>query len=113
MEQVEEICEYIALINQGQKVLEGKVSDVKQDNKDNLFKVEYEGSLPDNLSMLDEVNNRWKVVETTDKDIIIKVEDDTASNLILNHLLQSGVHIHSFNEILPTLNEIFIKQVEG
>ena len=43
MEQVEEICEHIVLINQGEKILEGRVEDVKQQFKENVYKINYEG----------------------------------------------------------------------
>ncbi len=107
MEQVEEICEHIVLINKGKNVLQGTVADVKNQFKDNLFKIEYTGILPEN------VLNMAKVIEKTDKSIIIKVDAETDSNQLLQRLLQQEVFIHSFNEILPSLNEIFIKKVES
>lgn len=113
MEQVEEICEHIVLINSGKKVLEGRVADVKQSFKDNVYKISYEGNLPSNLTMMDEVDKRWEIIDKKDNELVIKVEDSKDSNLILNHLIRGDVHIHSFNEILPTLNEIFIKQVNA
>lgn len=111
MEQVEEICEHIVLINQGKKVLEGRVADVKQTFKDNVYKINYEGTLPSNLTMMDEVDKRWEIIEKKEGELVVKVEESKDSNLILNHLIRGDVHIVSFNEILPTLNEIFIKQV--
>ena len=50
MEQVEEVCEQIVLINRGKNVLEGSVKDIKNQFKENLFEVKYDGTLPDNLS---------------------------------------------------------------
>ena len=46
MEQVEEICEQIVLINQGQKVLDGSMKSLKEQFKQNLFRIDYEGELP-------------------------------------------------------------------
>lgn len=111
MEQVEEICEHIVLINQGKKVLEGRVADVKQKFKDNIYKINYQGALPSNLTMMDEVDKRWEIISKKENELVIKVEESKDSNLILNQLIRGDVHINSFNEILPTLNEIFIKQV--
>ena len=111
MEQVEEVCEHIVLINQGQKILEGKVADVKNQFKDNLYKIKYTGSLPDNLQMTDAADDSYKIIGQGKKSITVQVTEESASNKLLNYLISKGVHIQSFNEILPTLNEIFIKQV--
>lgn len=107
MEQVEEACEYMVLINQGQKVLDGKVADVKNQFKENLFKINYEGTLPSDFA------EQATIISKTDKELIVKLEEDKASNQLLYKLLQQGVHVQSFNEILPSINEIFIKQVTG
>ncbi|MFK7980002.1 MAG: ABC transporter ATP-binding protein [Saprospiraceae bacterium] len=111
MEQVEEVCQHIVLINQGQKVLEGKVTDVKNRFKDNLYKIKYTGTLPDNLRMTDAADDSYKIIGQDKKSITVQVTEESASNKLLNYLISKGVHIQSFNEILPTLNEIFIKQV--
>lgn len=113
MEQVEEICEHIVLINQGQKVLEGKVADAKNKFKENLFKINFTGALPEDLKHVDESDHSYKIVRQSPQSITVQVETEDASNKLLNYLINKGVHIQSFNEILPTLNEIFIKQVEG
>lgn len=105
MEQVEEICEHIVLINKGQNVLEGKMSDIKNQFKRNLFKIEYEGELPKDLL------NHSTIIEEEDQSITIQVKQENQSNDVLRYLINKGVYIHAFNEILPTLNEIFIRQV--
>ncbi len=106
MEQVEEICKKIVLINKGRNILEGDVKSIKNEFKDNLFKIDYEGALPP------EVKERFRVVNENGHSITIQVPDERDSNQLLQYLLQKGVYIHAFNEILPTLNQIFIKQVE-
>jgi len=111
MEQVEEVCEHIVLINQGQKVLEGKVTDIKNKFKDNLYKIKYTGELPNDLQMTDAADDSYKIIEQGKKSITVQVTEESASNKLLNYLIGKGVHIQSFNEILPTLNEIFIRQV--
>jgi len=113
MEQVEEVCEHIVLINQGQKILEGKVTDVKNKYKDNLYKIKYTGALPDDLKSMDAADDSYKIVNQSKQSITVQVTEESASNKLLNYLINKGVHIQSFSEILPTLNEIFIKQVEG
>ena len=113
MEQVEEVCEHIVLINQGQKILAGKVTDVKNKYKDNLYKIKYMGSLPGDLKSMDAADDSYKIVNQSKQSITVQVTEESASNKLLNYLINKGVHIQSFSEILPTLNEIFIKQVEG
>jgi len=107
MEQVEEICERIVLVSQGKKILEGDVGDIKNDFKDNLYKIEFEGKLPK------DIDGHFKVISDTDKELIVQADEQTNSNVLLKEIMDRGFNIKSFNEILPSLNEIFIKQVEG
>jgi len=105
MEQVEEICEEILLINQGRNVLEGNVQQIRNDFKENLFRIEFRGDLPD-------LPDVYRVVERNAGHLTVKIEAGAESDKLLLLLLQKGVHISSFQEILPSLNQIFIKQVE-
>lgn len=105
MEQVEEICEHIVLISQGKNVLEGKMTDIKNRFKRNLFKIEYEGALPEDWL------SHSTIIKQEAQAITIQVAQENQSNDVLRYLINKGVYIHSFNEILPTLNEIFIRQV--
>ncbi|MFK7949295.1 MAG: ABC transporter ATP-binding protein [Saprospiraceae bacterium] len=113
MEQVEQICEKIVLINQGQNVLQGDVHDIKQQFKEHLFQINYNGELPESLALEDEANDSYRILKNENNRLTVKVEHDKASNELLNYLMRNGVYINGFNEILPSLNEIFIKQVEG
>lgn len=107
MEQVEQICENIVLINKGTSVLEGSVQEVKEQFKEHLFQLDYVGDLPadieEHIDLERENNNR----------IVVKLRDDEHANNFLKYLLSYGTTIKAFNEILPTLNEIFIKIVGG
>ncbi|MEO1515594.1 MAG: ATP-binding cassette domain-containing protein [Bacteroidota bacterium] len=107
MEQVEEICEYIVLISKGKNILHGKVADIKNQFKENLFRIEFDGTLPDSL------RPHLQIQEEGPNSVTAKMNDGFSSNELLEQLLQNKLHIRSFNEILPTLNEIFIRQVEG
>ncbi|HHH50283.1 MAG TPA: ABC transporter ATP-binding protein [Saprospiraceae bacterium] len=107
MEQVEEICERIVLINKGENILEGEVKSIKDQFKKKLFKINFAGQLPLDLS------KNLTIQSQTDNSLIIKLNEGEDSNKALGYLLASGVSIQSFNEILPTLNEIFIQQVEN
>ena len=111
MEQVEEVCEHIVLINQGKKILEGEVSAIKDQFKENLFSIKYTGELPPDINSLTDADDSFKIVAQKEGEITVKVATADASNTLLSHLMNRGVHITSFQEILPTLNEIFIKQI--
>ena len=105
MEQVEEVCEDIVLINQGRVVLNGKVNDIKETYKENIFRIGYKGSKP-SLS-----SNKYSVISQSNDDITIQMTAEMGSNELLNDLIRQGVDIDSYNEIKPTINEIFIKKV--
>ena len=105
MEQVEEVCEFMVLINQGKNVLEGSVKDVKNQYKENLFKIDFDGALPM------EAFAQTKIINQEGHSITVQLKEEDDSNALLRHLLQNNVQVHSFNEILPTLNEIFIRKV--
>lgn len=106
MEQVEQICEEIVLINKGKNVLNGKVSEVRQQFKEHLFQFEYEGQLPDDFQ------NLANLVSNEAGELVVKLNDSSDSNSFLRFLLDKNVQIKGFREILPSLNEIFIKVVQ-
>jgi ABC-2 type transport system ATP-binding protein len=107
MEQVEEICDHIALVNKGVKILDGTVKQVKQDFKENLFSI---GA--DQLPLMNGTGP-FDIVGSTDLSHVVRIKEGQTPNNVLQYLLQQGVSIYSFNEILPSLNDIFIKLVEG
>ena len=107
MEQVEEICDHIILVNKGQKILDGTVQQVKQDFKEHVFRIGA-ATLPEHMSTY-----IFELIKHTPNEVLVKLAEDTTNNQVLKHFMVHGVEIESFNEVLPTLNEIFIKLVEG
>jgi ABC-2 type transport system ATP-binding protein len=105
MEQVEEMCEHIVLINKGENVLQGRVDEIKSKYKENLFQIRYEGELPEGLDRFGEIARR------EDHTVTLRLPGESDSNDLLRHFINQGVHVHAFNEILPTINEIFIRRV--
>jgi ABC-2 type transport system ATP-binding protein len=109
MEQVEEICDHIILINKGKKILDGTVKQVKQDFKEHLFKVSFQNPLtPEHLAI-----HLFNVKKHNDNEVVLKLHEGYTNNDILQYFINKGLVIESFNEILPSLNEIFINLVEG
>ena len=109
MSSVEELCDNIMLINKGQKVLEGSVYQIKQDNKDNSFEIVLRNSkpfdLPENFSLISE-----KTDSNGEITLNIKAENDTNPNILINYLSEKGT-IVSYRELLPSMNDIFINKV--
>ena len=108
MEQVEEICDHIVLVNRGKKILDGTVKKVKQDYKENLFSVGVD-QMPSTLNG----TAPFEVVGNEDLSYVVRIHANNRPNDVLQYLMQKGVNIQSFNEILPSLNDIFIRLVEG
>ena len=105
MEQVEEMCDYIVLINRGKNVLQGDVQSIKNEYKQNLFRVETDSELPA------DINTRFQTVDHSKRTATIQLTNDNQSNELLRYLLDHNVRVTRFEEILPTFNEIFIRRV--
>jgi len=108
MEQVEEICDHIILMNKGKKILDGSVQKVKNDFKENLFKVHFANKvMPEHLAI-----HLFEVMKASEKELVIRRDPAYSNNDVLQYFISKGLAIDSFNEILPSLNDIFIKLVE-
>ena len=112
MASVEEICDEIALINHAQKILEGNIHDVKNRFKKNIYAIELSADSPDITPLL---QHPYELIEkqTTPQSTsyTVKIQDNQPANNLLKMLVDHS-NILSFNEILPTMNEIFIEQVQ-
>lgn len=109
MEQVEEICDHIVLVNLGKKILDGTVADIKQQYKEYIFAIET--THPE----LVKDNALFSIIEKEEKNpnkVLIKLSHAVASNEVLKYLIEQQVPITSYNEVLPSLNDIFIQLVE-
>ena len=106
MEQVEEICDRIVLVNKGKKILDGSVKQIKFDCKENIFRVGF-----NELPVLFE-SNVFEIVNSKDNFLNVKINEGYNPADVLQQFLINKASIISFNEILPSLNDIFIKKVE-
>lgn len=107
MEQVEQICENIVLINKGKNVLQGSVADIKEQYKEHIFKLQYQGNLPTGMG------EHVTIINEQAGQLTVQLRDVVHANNFLKYLLAHGTIVTGFNEVLPTLNEIFIKKVGG
>jgi len=113
MESVEELCDHIALIHKSNKLIEGKLTDVKKQYRTNSFEV---GILTDNVEgLMFDLTQKFTVNPATFKSLNdeLKLEiglGNYNSNDLLSILTQKGQVTH-FVEKIPTVNDIFIKTV--
>jgi ABC-2 type transport system ATP-binding protein len=107
MEQVEEICDHIVLVNMGKKILDGTVPDIKQQFKENKFHIKLHGVPPEVRS------DAFSIAEQKANSFVVKINEGYRSNDVLRYFLQQDITIEAFHEMLPSLNEIFIHLVEG
>lgn len=113
MASVEEVCDNIALINNSKKILDGKVSDIKNDYKSNTFEIVFEGNFNKFSASL---TADYQILENTQEEnknyVKVKVLNDMSPNDLLAKMLAFG-KIISFNEEVPSMHDIFIKAVNG
>ncbi len=107
MEQVEEICKHIVLVNKGKKILDGTVNDVKHEFKENLFGIQLE-AIPDTID-----SPALEMINATGKELLVRIREGYKPNDVLSYFIDRGSSVVSFREMLPSLNDIFIKLVEG
>ena len=112
MASVEELCDHIALIDNSKKILDGKVNEIRDNYKDNLYEISFRNFNGD-LSRI--LNGNYTLVKSSQIDkfqkAVIKIKKQTGSNELIS-LLLPHMEILSLNEILPTMNDIFISSVE-
>ncbi len=111
MESVEELCTHIALINRSKKILEGSVKDIRRQYKSNVFEINYVGN------KIGFANALWTGFELIDlkedeeySSARVKMLDGHTPNDLLTALLPN-VQILGFHEVIPSMNDIFIKKV--
>lgn len=107
MGEVEEICDQIVLINKGKKILDGTVKEIKNQFKENIFQL---GAETNALHLATFI---FEVIKHQPDKLLLKLQHDATPNDVLKHFINQNIQVNSFNEVLPSLNEIFIKLVEG
>ncbi len=109
MESVEELCDNIALIHRSKKILDGPVKEIREQYRNNTFWLEYEGDYNvENSNQLFEVLQAETVNGKTQ--LKIKIREQQTANQVLSALLPH-VSINRLDEVIPTMNDIFIQKV--
>lgn len=113
MSSVEELCDNITLINKSKAVLQGDVTEIRNKYKPDIYEISFVGSaekfracLDGKFELLDQ--NEKKGIHEAKVKMLANATDNELLSLILPH-----VHVTSFNEVLPGMNDIFIRVVES
>ncbi|MGB4775243.1 MAG: ABC transporter ATP-binding protein [Daejeonella sp.] len=110
MESVEQLCDHIALIHKSHKILDGKVKDIKNSYRNNTYRISYTGDLDVNktnlYTVIDEKINEDK------KQLTLKINEGYSANDVLKDLIPK-VQVIALNEVVPSINEIFIQKVKS
>ena len=107
MEQVEEICDRIILVNKGQKILDGEVKQIRHYFKQHLFRIGV-GTMPNFAQM---ATWHFSIIKQEDHAYTVKLSEGSTTNDILMHFIKHDIPITYFEEILPSINEVFINKV--
>jgi ABC-2 type transport system ATP-binding protein len=113
MPSVEELCDHIALIDKGKKILDGSVKEIRKAYKTRTWELTFEGNL------LSFTHNLWTGAELLNKkedDGIITVRIRLQGSSTINDILASvlpHVTLHGLREVIPSMNDIFISCVSG
>lgn len=115
MESVEELCEYIALIHKSEKILDGKLSDIKKAYKNNIFKI---GLETDNQEVLvREMQDKFDVLtqeyNSIEKQLNLTVQLPSNHSSEILSFLGTRANVNGFVETIPSANDIFIKTIQN
>ena len=115
MESVEQMCDHIALIHQSNKILDGKLIDIKKSYRSNTFEV---GLIAENKTqVISQLKEKFDLEPAHFKSINdtlkykIKLPQDTSSNDLVSYLTSKG-ELNHFVEVIPTANDIFIETIQ-
>ncbi len=110
MESVEELCDNIALINKSRLVITGGVNDIRHRYGNNNVELIYTSS-----SSLESVPGLFKVLSDNDDSgrhtAVLSIEKGVDTNDVLRHVISQSLTVNSFKELVPRMNDIFIKLV--
>ncbi len=112
MGSVEELCDHITLIDKGRTLIEGNIKDIRDMYRSDTYEVGFQG---EEGKLKQALNNHYQLLETRSEGDLhrarIKLLHHTSDNELLSLLIPS-VHIIAFNEVYPSMNDIFIKVVK-
>lgn len=112
MESVEELCDHIALINKSVKIEDGPTNEIRQKYKGNIFEVKYKG---DFAQVSQTLGNQFKILKHSESklenELTVEHINGDSNNELIKALIPVS-EICSFEEVIPSMNDVFIKAVE-
>ncbi len=111
MESVEQLCDHIALIDKSRKILDGETQQIREKFKSNVYDITYRG---DFSQISRELSHKYNILshQENGKTQRLNIQYNTGSNSSeLIRDLAGLAEIVSFNEVIPSMNEVFIKVV--
>jgi len=112
MESVEELCDHIALINKSVKIVDGQTDEIRERYKSNIFEIKYKGSFNEVSNTL---NNRFKILDHIENSRFNQITVEYLRGRSNNDIIQALIpvsEILSFEEKIPSMNDVFIRAVE-
>ena len=110
MESVEELCDDIALLNKSRLVITGGVDEIRRKYGNNNIELIYTGD-----TCVQDAEGRFKVLSDEDNagrhTAVLNLVEGVTSNDVLSSILNEGLTVNSFKELIPRMNDIFIKLV--
>lgn len=110
MESVELLCDHIALLNKSHKILDGRVKDIRNSYRNNTFKIEFTGDMQTLTAQTYDLISHTSLEDL--EQITVKLKPEYNSNNVLLELIPQ-VKIHHLEEVIPSINEIFIEKVKN
>ena len=114
MSSVEEVCDHITLINKSHNILSGRVDDIRHSHGTNLFEVSYRG---EESALRAAAAGRCELLDGTETQSIYRtIRLHVASDAEVRGViaaLNEAVEVRSFTEVIPSMNDIFIRAVNG
>ncbi|MCO5269822.1 MAG: ATP-binding cassette domain-containing protein [Brumimicrobium sp.] len=113
MNNVEELCDEVILINKGEIVLQGRVHELREQYKDGMYKITFQGN------MIAFANALWVGYEIVDKEVqgddvftvYLKMRKENEINDLLRDVM-NAIHIIGVEEVLPRMETIFIQSIQ-
>ena len=112
MESVEQLCDNIALINKSEVVLTGRVNEIKKSQSTNTYHIECTGIEEEDLKSFT-VGEIKKIISSQDMlSFDVKLNEEISGNSLLSEIINKNGNITKFVEVLPSMNDSFIKTVK-
>ncbi|WP_411031395.1 ABC transporter ATP-binding protein [Spongiimicrobium sp. 3-5] len=115
MESVEELCEYIALLHKSEKILDGRLSDIKNAYKNNIFEVGLE--VDQGHTLLQELSEKFQISSSSldsangHLDLTVQLPEGNSTDFLAH--LSTRANVNRFVETIPSANDIFIRTIES